>query len=630
MGNADIFMDFSILNQWLEAVRDQVFTFRDQAEQQLAQLNTWLQDNPEAQYAKAQYHLLSAMLENQRYNNASVLPHLKKAFTGFAKWGDAQWIAETQVELAVNALNTGDQESAEKYLREVLDFPNLHAHPSLLSRFLLCQAHVSLMVFDYPSATEYCIKAEQVLLGKKVMHAQDQFVLTLVHSILGLIYDKTEKPEAMKEAYLKVVNISERNHIHARLSWHYYNLGNCYKKLGDKESALTYYQKAIQIEDDINRKPRALAYGDSGFLALDEGQLELALDYFSRCAKVLNASQRDDQSYLSGVHEGIAMVYLQQGQHLKAEEALKTALDLSVASEDDGQKSKIYFTLSTYFESKSDFEQAYRYLSKHKEAAASYQQMIKENKLYELQVRYEADAKKREAELLRLQSVQLQLKALRAQMNPHFMFNALNGIQQAISAHRMDDALSYLSRFAKLMRKSLDYSDLEQVTLEEELAFLKEYLDLNKVLRFNNSFTFEVFIDEDVEEDLICVPTMILQPYVENALEHGIRGLPNGRIELHFNMEGDDRMRIHILDNGIGLTKAKERKMKMADLQIHQSKGTSITEERLNLLSKTEQPAKVQIVERLDPVSNAVQGTSVWIELPVEILRKGNRGMAVS
>lgn len=630
MGNAELFNDFSILNQWLEAVKDQVYTFRDQGEQQLLQLKSWLDQNPDALYAHAQYHLLSAMLENQRYNTASVRPHLKKAIEGFSKWGDAQWIAETQVELAVHALNTREQEAAEKYLREVLDFPNLHAHPSLLSRFLLCQAHLSLMVYDYPSAIEYCIKAEQVLQGKKVMHAQDQFVLTLVYSILGLIYDKTDKPEAMKEAYLKVVNISEKNHIHARLSWHYYNLGNCYKKLGDKDAALEFYQKAIQTEDDINRKPRALAYGDSGFLALDEGQLEVALEHFHRCAKVLDATLRDDQSYLSGVQEGIAMVYLQQGLNQKAEDTLNTALELAVASEDDGQKSKVYFTLSTYFESKGDFEQAYRYLSKHKEAAANYQQMIKENKLNELQVRYEADAKKREAELLRLQSVQLQLKALRAQMNPHFMFNALNGIQQAISAHRMDDALSYLSRFAKLMRKSLDYSDLEQVTLEEELAFLKEYLDLNKVLRFNNAFTFEVFLDEDVEEDLICVPTMILQPYVENALEHGLRGLTNGRIELHFNMDGDDRMRIHILDNGIGLTKAKERKMKMADLQIHQSKGTSITEERLNLLSKTDQPAKVQIVERLDPITNAVQGTSVWIDLPVEILRKGNRGMAVS
>ena len=236
----------------------------------------------------------------------------------------------------------------------------------------------------------------------------------------------------------------------------------------------------------------------------------------------------------------------------------------------------------------------------------------------ELEVKYEAEKKKQETELLRLQATRLQLKALRAQMNPHFMYNALNSIQNYITSNEVTSAAKYLAKFAQLMRRSLEYSDLEIISLEKEIEFLEEYLHLNEKLRFENRLNYEIIIDEEIEEDILGVPTMIIQPYVENAIEHGLRTKKDGLIRVLFFLYDEDTILCVVEDNGIGREKAHQLRLQDPQYQNHRSRGTSITEERLEILrnSKGKEPF-VKTIDLKDEQTGEASGTRVEIMIPV-------------
>ena len=206
---------------------------------------------------------------------------------------------------------------------------------------------------------------------------------------------------------------------------------------------------------------------------------------------------------------------------------------------------------------------------------------VNERGVMEMQVKYETEKSEQEAEMLRLQATGLQLKALRAQMNPHFMYNALNSIQNFITSEQTESATKYLAKFAKLMRQSLEYSDLEMISLEKEIEFLEDYLQLNQKLRFENFLNYEINLSEDIEEDIMGVPTMIIQPYVENAIEHGLRTVESGTVKIHFSLADEDTILCIIEDNGIGREVAKERQRKdgyhLARITLWFIHGGSIT-----------------------------------------------------
>jgi len=218
---------------------------------------------------------------------------------------------------------------------------------------------------------------------------------------------------------------------------------------------------------------------------------------------------------------------------------------------------------------------------------------------------------------LKLQATKLQLKALRAQMNPHFMHNALNAIQTYISSGDAKNASLYLARFSALMRKSLDFSDLEVISLEEEVDFLREYLSLNQNLRFEGSLAYEINVDEDVEEDICGVPTMIIQPYVENAIEHGIRRKTHGKITVNFKMLGEDKLLCVIEDDGIGRAEARRIQSEDPRYKDHRSRGTYITEDRLKILFNV--PAGEKYVEIIDNQDDFGKGTGTRVEIQIPI-----------
>lgn len=217
---------------------------------------------------------------------------------------------------------------------------------------------------------------------------------------------------------------------------------------------------------------------------------------------------------------------------------------------------------------------------------------------------------------LQLQKSMLELeqKALRLQMNPHFIFNALNSIKGCMATGDLQLARKNLVKFAQLMRLILDNSRAAFVPVDNEIRMLEHYLDLEQLSR-PDKFEYKIIVDPAIELETMKIPPMLVQPFVENSVLHGIAPLDRpGRIEMKFQLEGQ-RIRCTITDNGIGRSKARE--LRDEDHDGHKSAGISVTEERLKLLQiGSEENYQVRIID-LKNAEGQPTGTRVEVLMPV-------------
>lgn len=234
-------------------------------------------------------------------------------------------------------------------------------------------------------------------------------------------------------------------------------------------------------------------------------------------------------------------------------------------------------------------------------------------------VRARAEEEKREAQIILMSTQQkmteVEMQALRAQMNPHFIFNCLNSINRYIVKSDQTTASLYLTKFAKLIRLILDNSNSKNVILTNELEALKLYIEM-EALRFDKKFTYEIKIEPNLGTDTVELPPLIIQPYVENAIWHGLlHKESNGHLSVQVSMTSDSMLQCVIEDNGIGREKAKTLKSKTATSR--KSLGMQLTENRLSLLNKhAELNASVEIID-LQNGSCEAGGTKVILKIPV-------------
>lgn len=224
----------------------------------------------------------------------------------------------------------------------------------------------------------------------------------------------------------------------------------------------------------------------------------------------------------------------------------------------------------------------------------------------------EASKMQHENTTLKQRSSELEMQALRAQMNPHFIFNSLNSINMFILENNRLQASEYLSKFSKLIRLILQNSQEEFIPLEKELEALQLYMELES-LRFENKFEYTINISGDIDVTVIKVPPLIIQPYVENAIWHGlIHKKEKGNLEV--KVETNDKTLVYtITDNGIGRKKAGELKSKSAVKQ--KSMGMRITADRIALLKQQNHTSIV--INDLILENGSSGGTQVRIEIPV-------------
>lgn len=211
------------------------------------------------------------------------------------------------------------------------------------------------------------------------------------------------------------------------------------------------------------------------------------------------------------------------------------------------------------------------------------------------------------------QMSELELKALKAQMNPHFIFNSLSSIQESIVSGKTGAASKYLGKFSKLIRAVLENSDRKLITLQQEIDYLKLYLELES-FRFDDfSFSLEAPGIDDL--DFIKIPPMLVQPYVENAIKHGLSHKEGSKkLAITFTLYATDQLQVFVEDNGIG--RARSAVINESRTAAHRSMGMKITEERLQL-QKTVAERPVEILDLTDANGEGA-GTRITIYLAIE------------
>jgi sensor histidine kinase YesM len=238
---------------------------------------------------------------------------------------------------------------------------------------------------------------------------------------------------------------------------------------------------------------------------------------------------------------------------------------------------------------------------------------------YRSKIKREEKQRKIEVDRLSLDNelIALKLENLRSQMNPHFIFNALNSIQEYIVLNQKKLASEYLGKFADLIRAYLNHSAKGSITLQEEIDCLAMYLELEK-LRFEDKLHYQINMDSNLESDQLNIPTMLIQPYVENALKHGLLHRKTNRIlKIDFTLnKKTNTIKCLIVDNGVGREKAESYKVRSG--KNHKSFATKATQDRLALLNYgKEKRVGVMITDLYE--EEKPTGTQVVITIPFKM-----------
>lgn len=426
-------------------------------------------------------------------------------------------------------------------------------------------------------------------------------------------------------------------------------IGNNYTDMGKYKEAYTYLMRSMNLAKNFQ------SYGNLAYYYDQLGNTDSALYYYN-IAK--DAVYRDSiVSYYALVLNSIGTCLVTKGDYNKAEQILKQAASTARNIHDNESLQKASEYLAIVYEKKGDYKQAYQYHIEYEKLKDSLQNLEKLKKFEELNAIYdvrETEAKNEALEekanlqqatiqrknvllygsisaiigllligtlLMRQnklkvsqQRIELEQKQLRAQMNPHFIFNCLNSIQHFVVANDVKNANKYLSGFALLMRQTLENSKEGTITLRKEIAYLENYLAL-ELMRFEDKFTYELTCASDVSIDTVEVPAMIIQPFIENAIRHGLCFLTGrqGRLSIRFYMK-EDHLCCEIDDNGIG--RDESQKLKIASEVVYESQGMALTKQRLALVSKSSGSAyQIEIIDKKNGRNEAI-GTTILIKFP--------------
>ncbi|WP_299764187.1 histidine kinase [uncultured Dokdonia sp.] len=499
----------------------------------------------------------------------------------------------------------------------------------------------------------------------------DNKQLLIAHVNLAALYITMKESSKAKSILLKGLNIKSEvsNIANPKI---YNNLVVVYLDLKKTDSALFY---AIKAEKLITSK-RSLAnlntnkgiiYKRQKKYSFASESYRTALDYY----KELNSNTGIIKSY-----NNLAQIAIIQNNLAEAKEYLDKSYYLIKNSKDISYKNYFYESQIEYFIAKKEYKKALETTQILNILKDSILGIEKQNAISDIEIKYETEKTKQEkitaqnqaaiaqlessknrnlfigssiiaalvlisslfffgrikaqkkAELITVKLKETQkrlalekqyrnseLKALKAQMNPHFIFNALNSIQEYIILNEKNLASDYLGKFADLIRKYLDHSDAGFITVQEEIESLQMYLDL-ETLRFEDTLTYKINIGKNIQTDIVKLPTMLIQPYVENALKHGLLHKDGERIlHISFTQSKKEIISCAIQDNGIG--RKASAIMKEQQGVMHQSFATQANENRLQLLNyKENKKIGVEIIDLYDQLGNA-QGTKVTLDIPL-------------
>ena len=527
-----------------------------------------------------------------------------------------EYSAKANIYLGLNASVRGDHFDAYKYYNNALDYYTEMEAWHDVAGILMNIGIEYKIAGDYEKGMKYCLRAIDTKLVHKDSSDLVRYYLQ-VSSLYNEIGDEQKRKEYLFDA--KYASINSKLIDQVTVCQLYNELGDYYHFTEVTDSAQYYYTKLLEQANAIdNVYFIASANNNLGIIAMEKGNLKLAEMYHRNNEGIL---LNDSDLYIDN-KINYAKVLFRQGKKLDANKKIQESVRFA---REKGYKSielKAVETYADFLLELNDYKEANNQLARvveinaelHKDNLASstanmearFQNKFKQLEIDNLQQEKEVQNatirnqqlmiwgsiglillfvvgvfyyfKNLKAESL-LKETKLNYSLFRAQMNPHFMFNALHAIQLFMFKNDKNETANYLTSFAKMMRQILDYSSKEFISLEDEIELIHNYVKLQQ-LRLDNSFDFVVDVDEEIDIDEAQIPPMLIQPLIENAVEHGIKPLrEKGKIILRIT-EVDELIKVEVIDNGNGL--------KGENIGTHESKALKLIKEQLTQLSEKE------------------------------------------
>ncbi|MCF8363160.1 MAG: tetratricopeptide repeat protein [Prolixibacteraceae bacterium] len=465
---------------------------------------------------------------------------------------------------------------------------------------------------------------------------------------IGNINLTLNQPKQALEVFAQTLDIEKKVNNHLGMAINYHNIGYAYDVMGETDKALSYFLLSLQQNEIINSEVgKAICYNSIGEIYLKRGNVSRALKEFERA--MVFAKISGDNYYISQSFANLGEAFLAMEDYDKAYDALDEYNKLALQINSGLLVQESYKLLSEYYEKTGQFEKA---LENYKIGVAANDSVVNQQNtryLNELQTLYEADKKQRQIEMLTVenqvktqqnyiilfvaiivlltliviyvvtqvrvekQKTELRSSLFRSMMNPHFIFNALGSIQSFLYNNEPQKAALYLGNFSKLTRLVLKNSNKSLITLEEEIETLRNYLEIEQ-MRQRECFTYEFNIDDDVELDFVYVLPTMLQPFVENSIQHGFKNVDCGRgLKISISItQGNNYLHIKLQDNGIGINSNEG-----SSGEHHKSMGLLIFKERIRLFEKKYKKTVNFVINDLSEVNENETGTLISIDFPL-------------
>lgn len=553
-------------------------------------------------------------------------------------------------QMAARFLNERILDSAGQYIQRAESiYQKQSCDPEQLVTVYKLHSALYLAMAEYEQALDYSFKVIDILQGKN-KPAEKADLLLGISQIFGRMKQTEKALSYVRESIPLITTLEagpQKVDLLNRAGSRFYYFFQDTKAAPLFDTAALYFTNALAIAKEIGfKRGMQVSYNKMNSLAYQQKQYELALRYVDSS---IDLTQRTELSTALGTSYGDkGNILLKLGRFKEAKKWADSCLHYFQRIKFPPLIANAYSLVAEIADSLGDHATAYNALYHEKKITDSLNTAENAKAVTEVEKKYhQARNEKTIRELnqqkqiyaliavagvlvagivafyLRQQSLKNKQKILeteqrlnRARMNPHFFFNALTALQRLAMKENNGIALaSSLSKFSHIMRETLESSYKEYVTIRQELEFLKEYIEIQK-MRFPKTFSYALMVDGEIDSGDVLIPSMILQPFIENSIEHGFAGIQYpGELRVDFRMD-HQLLTIEIVDNGQGLSTPGNRPNE------HISRASQIIKDRIYLLNIK---LKSKAAFSIDNNKNG-PGVTVQIQLPLLFLHENPAG----
>lgn len=578
-------------------------------------------------------------------NQKSVLEYLSRATELAARYQNRKYRIEFLKVTGLTYYRQGNFTEAENSFGKILEIAESANDQTLAAQMSSNLGAIMEIQGKYDGAIKKYMKAQKIFEAKK----QYAFSAKVLHNI-GVLYTEIKDASQAVDYFTKALDMKRKYSGNKEIAATLNGLGTVYEgSIKDFDKALYYYTQALELykkEKDIKHITKIL--GNIGLVHFQLKDYKKAAEYYDLAMNNI-AQHKVTASYRPSIYFNRAMLYLRTGEHRKAVSDFKESIKYCNKYKRINKSLDSHLYLSETYKKLGKFKEAFETLEQHNKIREKLYNENIHKQISTLQKKFETEKKNQQIKLLsqeneinsnklkfvvalvlllitlilllvwinRLRKKQniireddLKQKLLKAQMNPHFLFNALSTIQFLIKKGETDRGYKYLGKFASLTRSILENSEKDFITLEEEIAMLRSYLDIESLCR-QGSFDYFIDVDSDIETEMIMIPPMLIQPFAENAIKHAFKNCESGNhIELTFTETSDNHINIRISDNGSGISpKSSGNDTKKKSL------GMDIFRKRVTLFEKRYKCKVDHTVRNLNGIEGT--GTEIAIKLPI-------------